>query len=79
MSPPFQGTSAPPGFSPVCFPPKSSSGMLAEPNHSENVQPVTITIKVQSGVGPKPVVRCGLRPFQRLLVMTCPRTTAQMW
>ena len=58
--------------------------MLVEPNHRENVQGRTITIKVQSSVGPKPVVRCGLRPFQKLLVMPCPGTadwaqdTAQM-
>lgn len=38
-----------------------------EPNHSEYVWHLIIIIKDQSSVGPKPVVRCGLRPFQRLL------------
>lgn len=33
---------------------------------TQNVH-LSIIIKAQSSVGPRPVVRCGLRPFQRLL------------
>lgn len=34
---------------------------------TQNVQHLSIIIKAQSSVGPRPVVRCGLRPFRRLL------------
>lgn len=59
VSPPCQRLSA--------LPVSPSLYFLSQSYHSENGQLLTLIIKVQSSVGPLPVVRCGLRPFRRLL------------
>lgn len=60
MFPPFGRTPVLLLFTALDFLLQGLSGMLVEPNHSEYVEHLTIIIKA-------PVVRCGLRPFRRLL------------
>lgn len=67
MSPPFGRIGDLPVFPTLYFPSQCVSGWLVEPNHSVIGQHLSTIIKAERSMGSRPVVRCGLRPSQRLL------------